>query len=203
VSATVLPDLPRWVEANGIAAEPGSWRRELGAGFAVGSDRAQLIAISPDADLDAARALVAQHPAHAVLTDQPRDLGRAATRAILYTLAGEPPDLEGATLLPADADLAHVPFAAELAGQRVWTVYVDHRPMAFAYAAWRTPAWFDVSVEVLPAARQLGLGTIVAAALIADERPRAPVWGANEDNLASQRLAARLGFEPIDELWVQ
>lgn len=199
---TLLPDLPRWVEANGIADEAGSWRRELGAGFAVGSDRAKLIALAGEIDVVAARILAAEYPQHVVLAESPFDIGRQHSRAILHTLDGDPPDLEGATLLPADADLTHVPFAAELAGHRVWTVYVDELPVAFAYAAWRTPTYFDVSVDTLPGARQLGLGTIVAAALIADERPRAPVWGADEDNAASLRLAARLGFAPVDELWV-
>jgi L-amino acid N-acyltransferase YncA len=57
---------------------------------------------------------------------------------------------------------------------------------------------------VIPAARQLGLGTLVAAAMIRDERARGrePVWGADEANIASLRLAKRLGFAPVDEIWV-
>ena len=38
-----LPDIPRWIEAHGIAAAPASWRRTLGGGFAVGSDTARTI----------------------------------------------------------------------------------------------------------------------------------------------------------------
>jgi len=61
-----------------------------------------------------------------------------------------------------------------------------------------------VSVDTLASARQLGLATIVAAAMIDAERAagREPVWGADEHNLASLALAKRLGFEPVDELWV-
>ena len=61
-----------------------------------------------------------------------------------------------------------------------------------------------MSVDTLPGARQLGLATIVASTLIRDERRhgREPVWGADEHNHASLRLAARLGFVPVDELWV-
>jgi L-amino acid N-acyltransferase YncA len=75
---------------------------------------------------------------------------------------------------------------------------------AFAYAPWRSATYFDVSVDVIPGARQLGLATIVAAAMIHAERAagRQPVWGADEGNAASLRLARRLGFEPVDELWV-
>jgi L-amino acid N-acyltransferase YncA len=64
--------------------------------------------------------------------------------------------------------------------------------------------WFDVSVDTIASARQLGLGTIVAAAMIRDERARGrePVWGADEQNAASLGLARRLGFRAADELWV-
>ena len=206
-----LPDLPRYVAAHGIAADPAGWRRALGDGVAFGHDRARLIAVCGDADPAATRALALAHPEHALLVDLEREalvaaIGRAAVRFSLQTLAGEPPDLEGALLLPHDADLAHVPTALreELAGRRVWAVYVDDRPVSFAYAPWRSAAWFDGSIDTLPEARQLGLGAIVASALIADERAagRAPVWGAALENAASQRLARALGFAPHDEIWV-
>jgi len=215
-----LPDEPRYVEAHGMAADPASWRRELGRGFAVGNDRARLIAVCGEADAGATRALLRERPAHTVLVGTGtgdvaatlRDAGRGVVRAILHTLP-EPealPDLDGAAPLAADAPLADLPeplaeeIRAALAGDTVWAAWVDGAPVAFAYAPWRSRRWFDVSVDTLPAARQLGLGTIVAAALIRAERAagREPVWGADEHNLASLGLARRLGFVPIDELWV-
>jgi L-amino acid N-acyltransferase YncA len=117
------------------------------------------------------------------------------------------PDYEGAIPLPADAVLPDA-LAAELGDARgrgeIWSAYVDGEPAAFAYAPWRSERWFDVSVDVIPGARQLGLGTIVAAAMIRHERAagREPVWGADEDNHASLRLAARLGFVECDRIWV-
>ena len=83
-------------------------------------------------------------------------------------------------------------------------MFVDDEPVSFAYAPWRSARWFDVSVDTLPGARQLGLATIVAAAMIHDERAqgREPVWGADEGNHASLRLAARLGFVAMDEIFV-
>jgi L-amino acid N-acyltransferase YncA len=76
--------------------------------------------------------------------------------------------------------------------------------VSFAYAPWRSARWFDVSVDTLAEARQLGLARIVATAMIEDERAqgRAPVWGVDEGNLASLRLAQGLGFVKVDELWV-
>jgi predicted GNAT family acetyltransferase len=86
----------------------------------------------------------------------------------------------------------------------VWAAWVDGEPVSFAYAPWRSASYFDVSVDTLPGVRQLGLATTVAAAMIRDERARGrePVWGADEHNGASLRLAKRLGFEAVDEIWV-
>lgn len=204
-----LPDEPRWVEAHGIAADPASWRRALGSGGAVGSDRARLVVAYGEADPGALRALAAEFAGHAFLVvaeELAATLGRRVERAILHTLPDPDalPDLEGATLLP---DHAQVPpaLADELRGvERVWTAYVDGAPVSFAYAPWRSARWFDISVDTLPGSRQLGLATIVAAAMIRDERAlgREPVWGADENNAASLRLAKRLGFVAVDELWV-
>lgn len=203
-----LPDEPRWVEAHGIAADPQSWQRALGAGAAVGSDRAKLVVAYGDADPHALRALATELPDFTFLVNAEElvaALPRRTERAILHTLPDPDalPDYEGATLLP---DVAGVPapLAEELRGHRVWTAYVDGAPVAFAYAPWRSPRWFDISVDVLPGARQLGLGTIVAAAMIRDGRAegREPVWGADESNAASLRLAKRLGFVPVDEIFV-
>jgi len=224
IGPLALPDVPRWIEAHGLAADPASWRRELGAGFAVGNDRARLIVVAGDADAAALAALAREQLHHTLLVaieraDLAAATGRRVERALLHTLpdAGGPPqptdrpDADaGAVALPADASLAHLPpaLADELDAARphrtIWTVFLDGLPVSFAYAPWRSARWFDVSVDTLPEARQLGLGRIVAAAMIRDERAlgRAPVWGADEGNAASLRLAHALGFVEVDQLWV-
>jgi hypothetical protein len=191
-----LPDVPRWVEAHGIAADPAHWRRELGNGaYLLGHDAMRIAVLVGDATVEL--------PTHALLSERPLARSR---RAILYTLDGDAPEYEGAVRLPDDAplpdDLAPELGWARAQGREIWAVYLDGEPVAFAYAPWRSPTLFDVSVDVIPGARQLGLGTIVASALIRAEAPRRPVWGADEDNHASRRLAARLGFTAVDELWV-
>jgi len=195
-----LPDLPRWIEAHGIAADPTSWQRD----GAVGNARAKLIVITGDAD---PVALAREFPDHTLLTVTEPPLPHA--RALLHTLPDPDtlPELDGAVLL-GDASLDHVPpaLADELraAASPVWAVWVDGEPVCFAYAPWRSARWFDVSVDTLPAARQLGLATIVATAMIRAERTagREPVWGADEDNVASRRLAHRLGFTEVDAIYV-
>lgn len=199
MTALALPDVPRWTVAHGIAAEPDHWRRDLGAegAFALGHDPARLVVVVGES-ADAA----ALPTTYSILTTTPLS---GSTRAILHTLDGDAPDFDGAALLPEDAPLPDY-LVGELTWARtrgpVYCCYVDGEPAAFAYAPWRSPTLFDVSVDVIPAARQLGLGVIVASALIQGERPRRPVWGAEESNLASLRLAARLGFTPVDEIWV-
>jgi hypothetical protein len=219
-----LPDLPRWVEAHGIATDPSSWRRALGDGFAVGNDRARLIVVAGDAAAAAVAALAGEQPGYTLLVARERaDLaaatGRRVARALLHTLPeareagggdGGLPEVEGAVALPPEVSLAHLPeaLAEELEGvrshQTIWAAFLDGVPVSFAYAPWRSGRWFDVSVDTLVGARQLGLGRIVAAAMIRDGRAqgRAPVWGADEDNAASLRLARSLGFVQVDEIWV-
>lgn len=215
MSDQVSDDVPRWVEGNALLADPQAWR----AAGCVGSDADQLIVV-----LDAAVAakpiatMAARYPAYAILTPDPaiaqelraaRDVGRVALH-----ICDDPSqvlDPEGVFVLPDAADLSHLDpaLAAELARARararpIHAAIVDDVLAAFAYAPWRTAAWFDISVDVIPPARQLGLGTLVAAALIRAEVAlgRAPVWGAAEDNLASLRIAARLGFRAVDHLYV-
>ncbi len=213
-----LPDVPRWIEAHGIAGDPEGWRRDVGGGFALGHDAARLVVVAGDAEPDATAALARAYPEHTLLFAIEReDLAaalpaRRPQRAILHTLAepDELPEPEGAVALPEEAPLAGLPepLAGELAWARrrgpIWTAWVDGAPVSFGYAPWRSARWFDVSVDTLVGARQLGLATIVAAAMIRDERSRGrePVWGADETNAASLRLARRLGFAPADELWV-
>jgi predicted GNAT family acetyltransferase len=121
------------------------------------------------------------------------------------------PEGDGALLLGEDEELGHLAPALreELAGalgrgREVWAARVDGQPVSFAYAPWRSETWFDVSVDTAPGFRQLGLATIVAAAMIRGEQAqgRKAVWGADEDNGPSLRLARRLGFEKCAELWV-
>lgn len=215
-----LPDIPRWVEAHGIATSDAGWRRDWAGGFALGHDAARLAVIAGEPAIEDVRRFASEVAGHAVLVELEREGvaralerdGRRVAKAILHTLPSPEllPDLEGAERLAAKAGLAHVPadVADEIERARgtrdVWAAWVDERPVAFAYAPWRSGAWFDISVDTLSEARQLGLGTIVAAAMIRAERAagREPVWGADEDNAASLRLAARLGFVAMDAIWV-
>ncbi len=211
-----LPDEPRWVEAHGLWAEPDSWIERWPGGAMLGNAAAQLAVVCGQVDGTRARALAAQHCELVVLSAPEAELelpGRRREPAILHALDdGEGVHSPGelvAALTPSDS-LAHVPaaLARELAWalqrRAVWAAWVEGLPVAFAYASWRSPRHFDVSVETIRGYRQLGLGRLVAQALVADElaRGRAAVWGATADNTPSLRLAASLGFVEIDRLCV-
>jgi hypothetical protein len=225
----VVPDAPEWVEARAIAADDAAWAIPSagsgGKGWVIGSDAARLmIAVGSVKAGEAIEALAAgDEDGWTLLAAIERDdvvaaaetAGHGAARAAIHTLPAAArdalPALEGAALLGADDSLDEIPrpLAEELRiaiarGRPVWAVRVDGVPASFAYAPWRSEAWFDVSVDTLQRFRQLGLGTVVASAMIRGERElgREPVWGSDEANAASMRLAARLGFVRVAGLWV-
>jgi predicted GNAT family acetyltransferase len=218
---SLVPDAPEWVEARAMALDDDAWALRSGAGFVLGADGARLlVAVGAAAARDAIAALAARGGwtllaaiDRSDVVAAGRAVGRTVARAVIHTLA-EPddlPDLPGAELLGRDDELGHLApaLADELGGalaraHQVWCARVDGKPVSFAYAPWRSERWFDVSVDTAPGFRQLGLATIVAAAMIRGEHDhgRKAVWGADEDNGPSLRLARRLGFEKVAELWV-
>ncbi len=208
----LAPDEPRWVEARAMLLA-GAIARPCGAGFTVADDDQRLIVALGDIDEDA----LVIPPGYTLLCAIERTALAArlrAEKAILHTLPDPDalPDDEGAVAVAPGAALAldHLPapLAAEIVRAHatgvVHVAFVDGQAVSFASAPWHTERWFDVSIDTAPSARQLGLATRVAAAMIRAERAagRSPVWGAAESNVASLALARRLGFEAVDALWV-
>lgn len=214
LSATLdLPDLPRWVEAHGLLADPQSWIERWPGGAVVGNGAEELAVICGELEPASVHALAERHRSYHLLSVDPALVlpRRTRERALLHTLTEPVEDpQELVSLLLPEHSLDHVPepLRRELTRARgrqpVWAAWVDGLPVSFAYAPWRSPIWFDISVDTLASARQLGLGALVARRLIAAETAagRAAVWGATESNHASLRLAASLGFVEVDALWV-
>lgn len=127
-----------------------------------------------------------------------------------------PADPEGAelTLAPdgwaaAGFDLGHLPpdLRREMENEYVASrplaaAFVDGRLAATCYAPFVTEALWDVAVDTLEPHRRRGLASACFLALAAHlgRSGRRPVWGAVDENTASLRLAARLGFRPDAEL---
>lgn len=226
-----LDDLPRWVETramlrSGLAAVSG--HRDAG-GFVVRGEKCGVPVISVidrparPLILAATRDVAPETPILAQ-TDNARWVAACVAsdgdatwiheRAIVHTRPDGGPWAASSAprvrlLEPAD-DLGALPpaLAREMADARragpVAAAVEDGRPVSFCHASWRTESLWDVSVDTLEAYRGRGLAAAAAAFLIDHLRPErvAPVWGALESNTASLRVAARLGFAPVDAIVV-
>jgi predicted GNAT family acetyltransferase len=210
-----IADEPRWLEATALLQDPTARCEPIGDAWLLRHEAAGLAVVVGAPTAEAWRQVLAQHAKLAVLFDdaEPQlvEIAQAAGRhvvAVTFSLLDADRDdlaeQPGAVPLGPDESLAHVEpiLRAELERVRtdrtLWVVHVDGVPVSFAYAGWRTTRWFDVSIDTLREYRQWGLASITVTALLVDEmrQGRQPVWGAVEGNIASQRLAAKLGFTP-------
>ena len=109
----------------------------------------------------------------------------------------------GDSLTHLEADLA-----AEIESAREWApiaaTWCDQRPVAFCYASSTTESLWDVSIDTAEAYRRRGLARSAVHLMDAFQRDhsRQPVWGSYVSNVPSLRLATRLGFVPVDTLFV-
>ncbi len=139
-----------------------------------------------------------------------------ATRATLHLLsdASRLPRVAGGEVRPFGAsDLATVAddlpegLRSELEvaltrGAPAVATLADGRPVSFCYAADETEGLWDISIDTLEPYRRQGYAARCVSYMIDEMRRRGkePVWAAEETNLPSMRLAAKLGFVPVDEL---
>jgi GNAT superfamily N-acetyltransferase len=110
----------------------------------------------------------------------------------------EPSELDSIEGLPSGL---RAEFAVAVRRSPIAASFADGRPVAFCYAV-RTESLWDISINTLEGYRKQGHAARCVAYMIEYLRPLRPVWGAEETNLPSLRLAARLGFVPVDELLV-
>jgi len=221
-----LPDLPRWVEARSmlLARRAHVVDTADGCRLICGlKDRLVVpttVELSPQVEAVATREVPG---ATILLQDVMLPAARyhladwKAEATTLYTL---PPDRARGWRLPhwptAPMSIEQIDAADDVpqplrdrlrdavAHTPVWSASMEGQPVAFAYATHTTESWFDMSVDTLEGARKRGLGRAAAMGLIVDHMLRGlrPVWGAVKSNQASHGLARRLGFEPVDLLWV-
>jgi hypothetical protein len=84
------------------------------------------------------------------------------------------------------------------------TAFDGHIAVSFCYAGSETETLWDVSIDTLAPWRGRGYAGAAAAAMIDAMRARGKraVWAALDSNTPSLRLAARLGFTPVDRVIV-
>ena len=221
-----LPDTPRWVEARGmllsgrghvLGADPVS--SHTGA-LLQPDTRLAVVVGRPGETLIRQAAAVADEilaaPEHtewvaAALRDWTAE---TATLHVLVDFTCLPAPEAGRVRLLDPTEISAIPdlpdpLRDELtvesrAGSPLGAAFVDEHPVAFCYAGAVTETFWDLSIETLENYRRRGFAGQCAAYLIrrlAEEGKR-PVWGAAESNGPSARLAAKLGFKPVDSVVV-
>ncbi len=223
-----LPDLPRWVEARGMLLSGEGFvagGRPSPRGCLVASPELRLIVAvrrPPRRAVDEAAALAGTGW---VLLAAPEEApyltpalpGWTAEEAVLHTLPDprrrfrQPPGVDLRVLdNPAPLLLGEIPptlhreLLQALRRTEVIAAFVDGAPVAFCYAGSVTERWWDVSIDTLEPYRRRGLARACVVAGIRRMRRlgKEPVWGALASNEPSLRLAAKLGFRPVDRLIV-
>lgn len=182
-------------------------------------DLAAIVGRPPDevvraalADADAVRSLLVMRDALEVarraLPEWPFE--EAVIHALPHPSPAWPIGGDDVRFLDEETALDHLTreLADEIARARrngpVAAAWCEGRPAAFCYASSATESLWDVSIDTAPAYRRRGLAQSAVRRMAAHQRAlgREPVWGALAGNEASMRLAARLGFVPVDTLHV-
>ncbi len=223
---TALPDVPRWVEARGMLLSSrgnvlGAEEGPIPTGVLLQPDTRLAVVVGEPGEIlirqaaDVADEILAA-PEHAdwVATVLPDWAAESATLHLLPDFSALPDTSNGSVRLLEPGELRGVsglpgPLGNELtvearAGSPIAAAFVGDSPVAFCYAGAVTETLWDVSIETIEPYRRRGFASRGAAYLIRRlaEDGKRPVWGAAESNAPSARLAATLGFKPVDSLVV-
>jgi hypothetical protein len=220
-----LPDHPRWVEARSLLLHHPcqTWGVADGQPLAAairdtGGKTVFVIGRPPVTAVHAATAhpprpgeVIAGAESETWLADVLPGWRRA--RILVHTLASperlpvvRPGQVDwldpvGIPDLAVDEELrAELEAGAELSP--IATVMVAGQPVSFCYAGAVTERWWDVSIDTVLDQRGQGYAGLVATFMIQamQGQGKQPVWQSFDDNRASYRLAAKLGFRVVDEL---
>jgi len=193
----VLPDIPRWIETRAMLRKGARIVGDPEGDFVAVNSSGPLASVVGEPSAEVIRDALENAPADLEIICQVESREHVAAAlpdwrpisAVLHTLANEavlpatPPDVEVRLLHSLDNP-----------------AYADLPP------AWKrtTETLWDAAVITLEAERRKGYAIPCCAHLIRHMRESGlePVWGATEDNVGSLRLAARLGFEAVDRLFL-
>jgi len=223
---TVLPDIPRWVEARGMLLS--------GRGHVLGTETGSAptgVLVQPDTRLAvvigqpgeglirqaadiAAEILAVPEDAYWVAAALSDWAAEYATLHVLPDLRGMPDLSNDSVRLLEPREVSAIPelpepLRAELdieahASSPIAAAIVEDHAVAFCYAGAITEALWDVSIETLEPYHRRGFAAQCASYLIRRlaRVGKRPVWGAAASNVPSARLATKLGFTPVDSLMV-
>jgi RimJ/RimL family protein N-acetyltransferase len=119
--------------------------------------------------------------------------------AVRRLTAADLPPMEAATEALNMGDWRFGSAAALIADGFVAGAVIDGELVAVGFTAARGEQYADVGIVTREDWRGHGLSTAAAALVCEDiqDAGQTPVWGTSIDNLASQRVAAKLGFEEV------
>lgn len=226
--AQALPDIPRYVETRAMlianqcevfgldASHPQSFvARHLETGLisVIGSPPVEAIRQAVEADIDEDTVLAFDDNFELVREALPGWRFERATLHLLGEASYLPEATEGSVRFLTSVEveaLSGVPedlkeeLILEATHTEIAATFADGKPVAFCYAGSVTETLWDISIDTLEGYRHRGFAGQCVAFLIDHFacRGKRPVWGAVESNAASRKLAAKLGFVPVDELFV-
>lgn len=224
--AAALPDEPRWVETRALLLSGEAVVRgtadgggavvldpALPSGFLVGrADRSMLrdvadaapqdfeLVVQAGAFDDARAALPGWRVATATVLS-PASTWRAGDGEIAAgVVVSAPPEARWLARVPQEDE---VRFYAAMA-QAIALRLVAGEVVAVCAAGDVTESLWDVGIDTVESHRRAGHGAAVFRALAAHMAAggRQPVWCAQDDNVASLTMAARLGFKPVDRIGI-
>ena len=82
--------------------------------------------------------------------------------------------------------------------------FFDNKPVSFCCSTCESESLWDVSIETLPSYQRKGFAECCARFMIRHmfKKGKQPAWGALKSNTASLKLADKLGFVPVGELYL-
>jgi len=227
--ALALPDIPKWIETRSMllsgACEILGFQEGNGVDFVARDTETRLVSVvgwpGREAILEAiARnggddsVVLAQFDYQGpVVAALPRWRKVSATVHMLGDAPAFPSVPAGTVRLLTSSDVAAIPGLSgelrsefEIAVRRgpMAATIVEGKPVSFCSAGSVTESLWDISIDTLEAHRRQGLAALCVAYMVRHMRKQGkePVWGAQETNSASLRLAAKLGFVPVDRVVV-
>ncbi len=223
-----LPDIPRWIDARSLLlsgrCEIYGFHNNRSLNFALRNCDFPLICVVGEPSQSAIQQAISAAGTSAEILATPENCHHINSilrnwqkeRAILHNLK-QPIDSverikqdvkfvsedELLSLRTQDPELANELLKA-LSYAPIAAALYKNQPVSFCYAAEETETLWDISIDTLKKFQRKGFAQKCLKFMLRYmlKKGKQPVWGAVESNLTSLRLAEKLGFEVMDELYL-